>query len=175
MISIILKIITITIMLVTRLTMSTPMWFSVGAAVTTITREAKIEMVIFLFILCWTILDIFRYGRSCLSLTKNLAWTPISFPRWAYSMFWAKSNDQTDCWLSKWLPKNHCCWCTIEVEARAACQCRSPWSTLSLGRWLGVQDHWGDYFSWGVPGSPRPLRWSSVVIGRDCDHGINWL
>ena len=47
MISIILKIITITIMVVTRLTMSTPMWFSVGAAVTTITREAKIEMVIF--------------------------------------------------------------------------------------------------------------------------------
>ena len=52
MISIILKSLTITIMVVTRLTMSTPMWFSVGAAVTTITREAKIEMVIFLFILC---------------------------------------------------------------------------------------------------------------------------
>ena len=34
-------------MVVTRLTMSTPMWFSVGAAVETITREAKIEMVIF--------------------------------------------------------------------------------------------------------------------------------
>ena len=47
LISIILKIITITIMVVTRLTMSTPMWFSVGAAVTAITREAKIEMVIF--------------------------------------------------------------------------------------------------------------------------------
>merc|ERR1719204_454330 len=25
--------------------------------------------------------DYYEYGRSCLSLTKNLAWTPISFPR----------------------------------------------------------------------------------------------
>ena len=58
-------------------------------------------------------------------------------------MFWAKSNDQTDCLLSKWLPKNHCCWSTIEVEARAAFKCRSPWSTFSPGGRLGDQDHWG--------------------------------
>ena len=65
-------------------------------------------------------------------------------------MFWAKSNGQTDCLLPKWLLKNHCCWCTIEVEARAACQCCSPWSTISLGRWLGVQDHWGGQALWLV-------------------------
>ena len=54
-------------MLVTRLTMSTPMWFSVGAAVVTITSEGKIEM----FFCCfsadpsWTYLDM--EGAVCRS------------------------------------------------------------------------------------------------------------
>ena len=65
-------------------------------------------------------------------------------------MFWAKSNDQTHCWFSKWLPNNHCCWCTIEVKARAACQCLSPWSTISPGRRLGDQEHWGGQELWLV-------------------------
>ena len=75
-------------------------------------------------------------------------------------MFWTNSNGQTDCWLSKWLPKNN--FLLMHNWGRSESSMPVSFSLVN-------------YFSWGVAGRPRPLRWSSIVIGHNCDHGLDWL